>query len=732
MASPPSQNPSGREITLVAALVALVTAAMMWPLLGVLSTHFPVSANDATVNSWVLAWDADRLAHGLIGLWSPPIFYPYANVLAYSENLVGIAVVVAPVQWLMDDPTLTYNVAFLLSFVVAGVSAYLLALEVSGSRAAALIAALGFAFTPYRWAQLTHIQVLWTAWLPMVLWALHRALSTARPFYWALFVVALLLQIFSNGYTVFQVLVAVVLVVVGGALYFGIDRVTLRQMGVTMAVTGLLLLPAILTHYRIWGAHQPTPGDLVAYSADLSTYLNVYPGLPDSRWLPGRPQDEGHLFPGVAIVLLAVLAFAPMGRSRPVTRWRWVYLAVGIVAIILSLGPEPRAWGHRLPIPPVYGWLLSAVPLFDALRVPARFGMLAILAINVLAACGAARLVHLFGSIRGAATQSGRRSLGEGGKVLVAAVCLFIVWEGYGGPVFVFRPSMASADGHAAATEWLAGQPPGALLNLPMFTLGERFDMHNQYAVLQHRHPTINGVSRLTTPLMEWLSGSSSPLVVPELLPDAVPFLRGLGVRYILLCPNAFRDRGIADRLMDTLARDATVHERGRFGEAIAWEVDPPAQRPAEEPGLKALLPVTLTMSASHNADRASRAIDGNHHSRWLTGRPQDGSEWIAIDFDRPRKLARIDFVIHPRSVSHIPRLIEIVAAGPLSGSMGTVVYRGPILQEVGRGWRLSPDLPTASIALPGQLTTRVMIHQRGHGSPWFWAIDDLVLWERD
>ena len=39
--------------------------------------------------STVLAWDADRLAHGLRGFWDAPWLFPYRHSLAYSEHLIG-------------------------------------------------------------------------------------------------------------------------------------------------------------------------------------------------------------------------------------------------------------------------------------------------------------------------------------------------------------------------------------------------------------------------------------------------------------------------------------------------------------------------------------------------------------------------------------------------------------------------------------------------------------------
>ena len=53
-----------------------------------------------------------------------------------------------------------YNFAFLLSYVLAGSGMYLLAKSLTGSRSAAVLAGVAFAFAPYRVAQAPHLQVL--------------------------------------------------------------------------------------------------------------------------------------------------------------------------------------------------------------------------------------------------------------------------------------------------------------------------------------------------------------------------------------------------------------------------------------------------------------------------------------------------------------------------------------------------------------------------------------------
>ena len=77
-----------------------------------LGDALPVSLGGGPLlNTLLLAWDADRLLHGLQGWWDLPILHPYTHVLAFSENLLGIALFTAPIQWLTGNPVVVYNFA---------------------------------------------------------------------------------------------------------------------------------------------------------------------------------------------------------------------------------------------------------------------------------------------------------------------------------------------------------------------------------------------------------------------------------------------------------------------------------------------------------------------------------------------------------------------------------------------------------------------------------------------
>ncbi|NJL50895.1 MAG: hypothetical protein HC909_04470, partial [Blastochloris sp.] len=66
------------------------------------------------------------------------------------------------------DAILASNFVFWLSFVLAGFGAYLLGWELTQNRGAALVCALAFAFAPYRFGHLGHLQMQTAHFMPLV------------------------------------------------------------------------------------------------------------------------------------------------------------------------------------------------------------------------------------------------------------------------------------------------------------------------------------------------------------------------------------------------------------------------------------------------------------------------------------------------------------------------------------------------------------------------------------
>ncbi len=176
---------------------AALTIVMTWPLAGGLTRDIPGDFGDPLFTSWVLSWDVTHLGRGW---WSANIFAPHPLALAYSEHFLPQALQVLPIYAITKNPILCYNLLFLSTFALAGLGMFLLGRELTGSAAAGLVAGLAFAFAPYRIANIPHLQVLSSAWMPFVLFGLHRHFATGRLGPLAGAAAAWLVQNLSCGY----------------------------------------------------------------------------------------------------------------------------------------------------------------------------------------------------------------------------------------------------------------------------------------------------------------------------------------------------------------------------------------------------------------------------------------------------------------------------------------------------------------------------------------------------
>ena len=109
------------------------------------------------------------------------MFYPATGVLAFSEHLLGLVPIAAPIIALTHQPLIGHNVAFIATFVLSALGAHFLAYTMTRRHDVSAVAAVAFAFAPYRLPQTPHIQVLASYWTPVCLAALHRYDRTARP-----------------------------------------------------------------------------------------------------------------------------------------------------------------------------------------------------------------------------------------------------------------------------------------------------------------------------------------------------------------------------------------------------------------------------------------------------------------------------------------------------------------------------------------------------------------------
>jgi hypothetical protein len=323
-----------------------------------MATSIAADLGDPVFNCWVLLWTSGQVLaalagdwHALSRYWDGNIFHPELNTLAYSEHLTPQMLQALPVLALTGNVVVAYNLLFLSTFVLCGLGVYLLVRDLTGRPLAAFVAGLAFAWAPYRLAQVPHLQVLSSYWMPMALVGVHRYFATRRVRPLAGGASAFALQGLSCGYFLLYFppfLAAYCLYEIVRRRLAGVWRVWLA-LGVVAAAVVLVTWPFVEPYLILRAGGElgmRSPGEIRMFSADVQAFGTAASSLRLWRGaIEAFPRAEGEGFPGLTIAALAAVAGAwalvragdDLVRRPMPAALRFLGLGAGVVSIVAGV-----------------------------------------------------------------------------------------------------------------------------------------------------------------------------------------------------------------------------------------------------------------------------------------------------------------------------------------------------------------------------------------------------------
>jgi hypothetical protein len=516
------RHPLPTAVGLLLALTMIVT----WPVALHLGTRVP-GHDDPLFSIWRLSWIAHALASDPSHLFDANIFYPHLRTLAYSDAMLLEGLIAAPLMWAGLNPVLVYNLMFIAGMVSSGAGMFVLVRYLTGDIGAALVSAVIFTLAPYRIEHFIHLELQWTVWMPLTLWALHRTFDEGTWRAGALTGFFLWLQVISCVYygAFLGVFVSAL------ALLLMIARPDDAPRAFAPLCLGALLataltLPYALPYIAATNELGPRPAaEVELFSAAWSSYL----AAPPQNWLWGWTAwgftgNERHLFPGVAAVVLAALGLVARPRRLAI-----VYLAVMVLALELSLGLNGG----------LYRWLYDHTFAFRGFRAPARFAILACCAMSVLAGFGYQWLHRVL------AAQPARRLL------LVGVLVTIGVESGSSPLALTVQPTTVPP-----VYRFLRQQPASVIIEFPIRDYEPTYMFWSRY----HWQTLAIGYSGYTP------GDVVDTMDVMESFPDedSIERLKALTVRYVLV-HQAFYDRDDYAELMSAIAERPELIPSGRY-----------------------------------------------------------------------------------------------------------------------------------------------------------------------
>ncbi|HEX2122253.1 MAG TPA: hypothetical protein VHL59_11480 [Thermoanaerobaculia bacterium] len=454
-----------------ALLFVALAVAFTWPLTPNLGRAV-ADPGDPYLNIWILDWDWWATLHQPFALFHANAVHPAKYSLAFSEHLYGIAVLLFPLRMAGVTPIAAYNVAMLAGFALCGFGAYLLGRRLTGSWIAGLAAGIFYAFVPFRFLHTTHIQHVWGGWLPLMLVALlayaERPSRKRAALFAAMFAMNGLTNIHYLFFGAFAALVTAALLV---------PRRAWRDLALALVIAGLVLAPFLYPYAaaaKLYGIAR-TYQESLQYSAIPSDWIGGAAGFQ-----PAEP--ERRIDPGVLPFVIGLAAFLAIRREWPKIALALLWIAIGFAG---SLGMHSE----------FHSFLFGAVPGFRAIRVPARWAVIAYVGIAILIAVATALLA--------------RRSRWV--ALVVPAALAFELWQA---PIRWYL----AVPQPPPVYDWLAKSGRSPFVELPLDTFGSEYLVHLRSTV--HHRPMANGVQH--PPARRELSALWAQTPIPDAFVDAL------------------------------------------------------------------------------------------------------------------------------------------------------------------------------------------------------------------
>lgn len=372
---------------------AVLTAAVLWPAVAHFRTRQLADDIDGTMFAWVW-WAMPRaLAEGRNPYRTDLVFHPVGSGLELTTTSPLVNLLTWPVQAAFGSAA-QVNTIQLASMFLAGLATYFLAHRVCGHRGASFVAGAAYALLPRRFVHVEgQLNLIETAIIPFGLLVFLRFAEapTRRR--------AISLGITCGAAFLIDPQLTVLLGMGLLALLWTHRRVVtsaahhlLLALATALVVAAPLLVPmALALSSGQDGSPDPTRS-VLQYSASPLSW--VVPPL-DRLWVgnaasiaPLTPNHEGVAYPGLIMLGLALWGVELSLRAR---RRGWV--AMSLVAFVLSLGPYPFVRDASLDIPLPF-FILAEIPGLQIMRVPGRYALLGAAGIYMLAALALADLVR--------------------------------------------------------------------------------------------------------------------------------------------------------------------------------------------------------------------------------------------------------------------------------------------------------------------------------------------------
>jgi hypothetical protein len=497
---------------------------------------------------WIIFQNISKIVSlDFANFFNTTAFYPNPYSLLFSDLLLPQSIMALPFYLITKNLILTFNLVFILTFILNYFSLFLFWRIIFKNNILAFLGAVLFIFSPFFHLNISHFQMLsyWPFFFSLYFLfktAENRSLKT-----YALCGLFVTVQFLSSVYLSVYLLTAI-------SIYFFVKFLNRKNLNIQVSGVLIILVTFIVTsgifikgyfdmknYYDV----QRDIGEYITYSASLSDYVFsfsvnslLYNLSPLEKWNSFNKNGwGGHAaFPGFLIIILSTIGLFSIKREKlglslfMTLDWnKAFFLTTALTGFIFSLGPRLNFNGTYAQIPLPYTIIMKIVPLFESVRVSARWSYLLYFGLIFFSLIGLQKLAK-----------------GRNSNVIYVLVFMFLILEFI--PLNLKSTAESYYDDRTFTVQDLCLNQKKMLLEIPVTHLeagnniaeGLSYITKSQLSSTVHNCPMFNGYSGYDLPSISELSQKVNLNIEQNNSEQFVTLMREKGIGIVKFNPESF------------------------------------------------------------------------------------------------------------------------------------------------------------------------------------------------
>jgi hypothetical protein len=371
--------------------------------------------NDYPYVVWIIYQNIIHIkALDFVGFFNTNAFYPFTGTLLFSEVLLPETLIGLIPSMFTNNPVTVFNIILFVGFFLNSVASYFFWKVFFKSLRILLFLTLVTAFSPFIFLNLGHFQMLNIWPILFGLSAIFNKKQDRKKIF--LSGVWLSVQFLSSVYICMFMLVLTGLwyftdIIFSENKIFTLKNIV-KRLSIILLIFFVLTGPFLINYVQVKNQYniQREYWEYVQYSAHVTDYFYSHYGSTEAKitlfakWNQfDKHVGESAGSTGFLLMFLAILGIFTFLKNKglflgmSLTREKAYFLIVMIVGFVFSLGPRLNVNGTYIGIPLPYDVVIKFIPIFEPIRVTARWSLLFYLGIIYFAAVGGEKIISKIG-----------------------------------------------------------------------------------------------------------------------------------------------------------------------------------------------------------------------------------------------------------------------------------------------------------------------------------------------